>query len=68
MALTFKQAKRVVLARYPHAHMIAFSGHQLVDGVEGIELSEPVRAYDNGFGESHWVEAARRIMEQEVTP
>lgn len=63
MVLTFKQAKKIVLDRYPKANMIAFSGHQLVDGVEGIELSEPVRAYDNGFGEQHWQQAAKRIME-----
>lgn len=60
--LDYKQSKRVVLARFPKAHMIAFSGHQLVDGVEGIELSTPVRAYDNGFGEKHWIEAAKKIM------
>lgn len=62
MALTFKQAKRVVLAKYPRAHMVAFSGMALVDGVEGIALSDS-RKYNNDMHEQHWLQAANKIQE-----
>jgi len=61
-----RAAKRIVLTKYPKAFVQSFSGLHLVDGVEGIALSDS-RKYNNDLNEAHWVEAAKRIIEQEVT-
>jgi hypothetical protein len=59
--LDYKQSKRVVLAKHPHAHMQSFSGVHLVDGLEGIALSDPCD-YNNDLNEQHWLNAAKKIM------
>lgn len=56
------QAKRIVLSVYPKAHMQSFSGMHLVDGVEGIALSDAAD-YNHDLNELHWIQAAKRIME-----
>lgn len=55
------QAKRIVLAAYPKAHMQSFSGMHLVDGVEGIALSNSAD-YNHDLNELHWIQAAKRIQ------
>jgi hypothetical protein len=64
--MDIRAAKRIVLIRYPKAFVQSFSGLHLVDGVQGIALSDS-RKYANDLNQEHWVEAAKRIMEQEVT-
>lgn len=60
--MDIRQAKRIVLTRYPKAFVQSFSGLHLVDGEQGIALSDS-RQYTNDLNEAHWIEAATRIME-----
>lgn len=61
MSFSYKQAKRIVLARFPKAHMQVFSGISLVDGERGLALSDS-RKYNNDLNEAHWLEAAEKIQ------
>jgi len=59
--MDIRQAKRIVLTKYPKAFVQSFSGLHLVDGEQGIALSDS-RKYNNDLNEAHWLEAAEKIQ------
>lgn len=59
--MDIRQAKRIVLTKYPKAFVQSFSGLHLVDGDQGIALSDS-RKYNNDLNEAHWLEAAEKIQ------